>query len=101
MDAKVHRYLRRLRADFPLRMPVRVRMHNSITDHNGHRIFASANLIAEQFQIDIAEHADPAVLCESLMHEWAHCLLWPQCRYRHSKRFWLTYGKIYSHYLDE
>ena len=99
MDTRLLRALRKLKRDFPLRYPVRVKTSEVLTQ-DGHRLFGCVNKVNGVFAIVIQRHPDVSVQIDTLWHEWTHCLLWPQCKYRHSSRFWATYGRIYSHYQD-
>lgn len=97
---KLWRYLRKLKKDFPLRAPVRVRTKPDLTTDEGHGIFGCAVFHRGVFTIHINRNDDESVMIDTLWHEWTHCLLWPQCSRRHSKRFWQVYGEIYQRYLD-
>ena len=100
MQLGVRRAMARLKRDFPLSRPVQVRTLERLVCGKGHRLFGTANLIGERFVITLQRHADISVQIDTLWHEWTHCLIWPRCKYRHSSRFWMTYGQIYSHYQD-
>lgn len=97
---RLWKHLRNLKRDFPLGRPVSVRTHKSLVDHENNRIYGSADLIDDSFRINILRHEDESVCIETLWHEWVHCLLWPRCKFRHSKIFWECYGKIYTKYQD-
>ena len=100
MLLKVRRHIAKLKRDFPLDLPVRVRTFKKLVNHSNDRLFGAAAKLNGHYEIYIQRHADASVQIDTLWHEWAHCLLWPRCRLRHSAAFWAVYGKIYSHYQD-
>lgn len=100
MDIRVRRAMAKLKRDFPLSRQVRVQTVERLVCEKGHRLFGTANLIGERFVITLQRHIDISVQIDTLWHEWTHCLVWPRCKYRHSARFWMAYGQIYSHYQD-
>jgi hypothetical protein len=79
---------------------VQVRTVERLVSDEGHRLHGTAELIGDVFRITIARHEDVSVQIDTLWHEHTHCLLWPRCKYRHSKKFAETYFAIYRHYLD-
>ncbi len=91
--------LRKLKRDFPLSKPVEVRTFGTLMDGED-RLFGTAELVGNRYKIQIARF-DESTMIDTLWHEWTHCLLWPRCRYRHTKTFWTAYGRIYSHYQDQ
>jgi len=97
---KLWRNLRKLKRDFPLNRVVSVRTYTVLTDSDGNRLYGCMDKINEEFKICLLRHDDVSIMIDTLWHEWTHALLWPRCRFRHSKQFWQTYGKIYALYQD-
>lgn len=98
---KVWKYLRWLKRDFPLQIPVIVRTYPEIKDHSGHDLHGTCDLVNGVFRICLSRKYDEASMVETLWHEWTHCLVWPRCKYRHTRRFSDQYFAIYRKYLDD
>lgn len=62
-------------------------------------MFGLCSLNSAGFLIKIS-HADDAVAVDTLLHEWAHALLW-EIDQSHNRRFWDQYAKIYRFYLED
>lgn len=93
------KYLTRLKRDFPLDRPVSVRTYANLKCSEGQRMFGLCSLNSAGFLIKIS-HADDAVAVDTLLHEWAHALLW-EIDQSHNRRFWDQYAKIYRFYLED
>lgn len=100
MHLGLQRAIRKLKRDFPLRLPVQVRTYEVLICKDRGRLFGTAEQVGNVFKICIQRHVDVSIQIDTLWHEWAHCLIWPRCRVRHTKLFFITYGEIYSHYQD-
>jgi hypothetical protein len=100
MDVRLEHAVESLKRDRPLPKRVSVIVVPSIDPTCASNRYGEMNLFKRGFQIKIWDHVDIGVQIDTLWHEWAHCLLYPKCKYRHSKLFWTTYGRIYSRYLD-
>ncbi len=100
MTPKVRKYLRLLKRDFPLRKPVKVRTYPKLK-HDGYELHGTCDLISGVYRISLSRNFTESENIETLWHEYVHALLWPRCKYRHSKAFWECYGRIYRHYQDE
>lgn len=100
MDVRLQRWVVKLKRDFPLSLPVRVRTHEVLVNSENHRLFGLVHKDEAGFHIQIQRHADVSVQIDTLWHEWTHCLIWPRCTVRHSKLFWETYGRLFAHYQD-
>lgn len=96
---RVRQVVRALKRDFPLDRPVCVRTFAELYD-GPHRLYGTCHLRPSGFAICLARNDDVSVMIDTLWHEWTHALLWPRCRYRHSRDFWNQYGEIYRKYLD-
>ena len=106
MHIRLRKYVAKLKRDFPLKSAsIRVRTAKILLgdpDKKGkrHRIFGTACRYEDYDLIIIERHADLSIQIDTLWHEWTHLILWPKCKYRHTKLFWCKYGEIYHHYLD-
>lgn len=99
MTPKMHKFLRKLKRDFPLRKPVRVRTYKNLTCE-GYKIYGSFRDNGDTYEISIARHEDESIMIDTLFHEWCHAMLSPKCTVRHTDLFFKTYGQVYRHYLD-
>lgn len=99
MDLRLSRALRKLKRDFPLSCPVRVRTVEKLVCSERGRLFGCMEKHGDMFTIHIERHPDISVQIDTLWHEWAHCLLWPKSK-NHRGQFWPVYGRIFSHYQD-
>lgn len=101
MTPKVHRYIRKLKQDFPLRFPVSVRTYPKLVCVDGKtKLHGTCEFINGKFRISLSRKCTESEMIDTLWHEWAHCLLWPRCKFRHTKRFAEQYFAIYRKYLD-
>lgn len=100
MTPKVRKYLRLLKRDFPLRKPVQVRTCEELKQ-DGHVIHGTCDLVGDVFRISLSRKFTESEQIETLWHEWTHALIWPHCKYRHTKRFSDQYFAIYRKYLDD
>ena len=97
--AKFWRYVRRLRADFPLAHPVSIRTYKTVKDENGHRLFGDCELVNGKFLIRIERGEDESVMIDTLWHEISHALVGVE--HGHKRCFWDQYSKIYRHFLED
>ncbi len=100
MPGKLQKYLRKLKRDFPLRRPVKVRTYESIVGADGGILYGVIQDKGEYFEIWIRRCPDEAIMVDTLFHEWCHAMLWPKCSRKHTDLFFKTYGQVYRHYLD-
>lgn len=100
MNTRVRKYLNKLKRDFPLRKPIRVRTYDTVTNFFGDKIFGTIQDKGDRFEIWLLRHQDEDVMIDTLFHEWTHALLWPKCTSKHTDLFFKAYGAIYRHYLE-
>jgi hypothetical protein len=85
------RFLRWLRKEFPTQKPAIVRSVNMEDD-------ADVDLVGGKFVIYINKRKPYSTMCDSVMHEWAHALVWFGAgrEVEHSDEWGLWYAKIYQ-----
>lgn len=108
---RIHKVVRALRRVFPPAYPVRVRIRRSIKKE-----FANCNLHGcvrdgrdewSHFTIYLDGSAAFGVLCEALVHEWAHLLSWSHLHdanpdyHGHDETWGVWYAKLYSYVFYE
>ena len=89
-----------LRRNFPCSMPVKVRRCKMplIGDGSDAREFGDAQVKDNYYQIRINQDHDIYVQLDTLMHEWAHCLVnWTddEDKSDHTDEWGETYATIY------
>ncbi len=97
---RLWKYLRLLKRDFPTSKPVRVRTSPDLHSEDD-KVFGTCRLMDGYFLISLDRNHVESVVIDTLFHEWVHALLWPRCKFRHTKRFWDQYGEIYRKYIDD
>jgi hypothetical protein len=96
---------KRLKTDFPTDKIVRIRTVPYKTLFlEGHRVHGYCEYKAnkDMFFIYIERNKETPTMVDTLWHEYAHILTWHDWHkhYKHTKKFFETYGEIYSHYQD-
>lgn len=103
--------LRWLEQEFPCGRPVKLRWRKELID-GGHPLFGVTYRIGRGFEIYLSKkkcrRRRDAV--ETLLHEWAHCILWGPAsieynkvalRRDHKGAFGAQYWEIYDRYFHE
>lgn len=96
--------MRRLRRDFPIDRPVKLRFKEKIKDTDGSNLFGYVDTYDIYYVIYIAKYLDrmrlpQSVVVDTLFHEYAHCMAGGN---NHSwRRYFREYAKIYQLYIDE
>ena len=111
--------LRTLREEFPTALPVTVYRRPHIFCHkvthkytydfraslwvNWCPIYGTCGPsdCGKRLIILIGHHQDPGYERESLMHEWAHAVVWPYKNKEHPIDYFVVYGKIYQRCVDD
>lgn len=95
----------RLRVDFPTKFSVTVRRRVLKKSRAKHYVTKEKRVWKHFIVID---KRDKDGCCESLFHEWAHCLRWEHALAKardaeypgHDNGFWRLYGRMYRKYVD-
>jgi len=93
LTKRLRRAVRFLRKEFPVPIPVTVRMHKEMKGLCGCVLIEEGQTRA---LIRIAEDSD-YVMCETLMEEWAHILrhlVHVPIEKEHDQIFWAIYGEV-------
>ncbi len=89
VDSRWRRTLKWLRREHPLGKHVRVRQTN-ISDQGG------CDYINHRFEIEIAKKQCLNLRMDTLLHEWAHALVWfGNDADAHDSEWGLAYAKLY------
>jgi hypothetical protein len=104
--AKVEHWKRRLRAEFPSRIQVRV-----VWVPTGHLLAAGERLYgqtifddaSQKLTLQLEDGPDEGIVLETLLHEWGHCLRFhvPYGEHGsdHDEIFAAIYGRIYRAFM--
>jgi hypothetical protein len=96
---KLRRWSRKLKEDFPLGFPVKIRTKDSLMRGGVHGYAVMKNGVGWIY----LERLDESVMVDYLFHEWAH-LYCPEVEGEHDDEehhgdaFWLTLGEMHRKY---
>ena len=93
-----------LRKKFPCSMPVRVRTCRMPITNKKEKLrgFGDASEYETYFIIRISNETDLSVQKDTLMHEWAHCVVgWEDNKETHSAKWGICYSAIYREMVGD
>lgn len=103
---KAERWKRRLRIEFPSRIPVRVVwVPVGMLIANGDRLYGQTifDELAQRLTLQLEDGPDDGIARDTLLHEWAHCLRFhvPYGEHGsdHDEIFAAIYGRIYRAFM--
>jgi hypothetical protein len=118
--ARLRKYIRVLRKEFPAEYPVTIYRRNALflNPHTGEHCCNELRAVKDsqqvyalaygpedypgRFVLFLAYHPDFGFMAESLFHEWAHFLTWnSKGTKEHPLEYFKMYGKIYQRCIDQ
>lgn len=98
--AALRKFLKKLRKDFPAKLPVRVRQQFIPLDDPTGRCYGHTSKGDKSFLIVLHSTMSDALGFEMLLHEWAHAVTWAG-KVDHSPRWAAKYAAIRRWYQCE
>lgn len=99
---KFRKYVKKLRADFPVDSPVRVYLRKSnFVYPGGQREFGFCHFKPDgSIVIHVENTGDEDVAVDSLFHEWAHARIGFTKKRHPIRRYWTEFGRIVNFYTE-
>jgi len=107
VDQKFRALLRKLRAEFPLQYPVKMRrldLGEGKKALSGYCQLANQGKVKEKryFKISVNQRHTWSMQFDTILHEWAHALTWENPTSQDHSRYWAeAYGKLYRAMVEK